>query len=100
KLQDAMIRYNGPDVPDGPAKSQTRSYAEIALLLLRQPKPDGGPESWHLRTRDGDDLVLCAGELPKLSGRLSRGMTALWVGKEVRLPADEILSVYRVPKGP
>jgi hypothetical protein len=84
----------------GGGQKESHSYFELTPLLLRQPPTAGGPGSWHLRTSRGEDIVLTPSEPPRLTGRLSREVITTWEGKELKVPAEEIVSVYRVPKGP
>ena len=98
KLEETAVQFTGPETPGAPDKPQTRPYHDLPPLLLRKPATSGAG-SWHLRTAQGDDLVLTAAAVPKLSGRLSRGLATSWDGKETQFAPAEIVSIYRVPKG-
>ncbi len=101
-IEQVQLEENGvswvPGATQGTAPRQKSAYHEVEPLLLRRPTNAGGPGSWHLRTSTGEDVVLSAGELPRLAGSLSRELTTSWDGKELKLPAAEVLSLYRVPK--
>jgi hypothetical protein len=74
----------------------TISYDKVPPLWLAPPGPSPAP-GWHVRTKNGDDLVLA--DVP-LTGRLSREVKATWQGQPLRLRATEIRSIYKVGKKP
>lgn len=78
---------------------QTRRYADVSALLLGRPASALQP-GWHVRTIQGDDLVLDGGEAVKLDGQLSQELQAVWQAKPLRIPAKELVSVFRVVKKP
>ncbi|HXG08343.1 MAG TPA: hypothetical protein VNK04_00990 [Gemmataceae bacterium] len=78
-------------------KRRARSYFEMAPLLLRPPTSEPSVGSWRLRTALGEEIVLGNG-VPVLRGTLSRGLEAIWGDGTLKVPAAELVSVFRVVK--
>jgi hypothetical protein len=74
----------------------TISYDKAPPLWIAPPSPNPAP-GWHVRTKNGDDLVLADGPF---TGRLSREVKATWQGQPLRLRATEVRSIYKVGKKP
>jgi hypothetical protein len=73
------------------------SYFTIGQLVLRKPA-DPLPGSWHVRTVQGDDIVLSAAEPPALSGRLSKELTTVWEKAPLKIAGQDLVAIYRVPR--
>src|SRR4029077_14457683 len=94
KLKEGDVAWTAAD-----GKPQTSSYGEVPPLLLLSPPPEPKPGSWQVRTVLGEEFVL-AGESAALSGTLSAGLSGIWQGKPLKVPARELVSVFRVVKMP
>jgi hypothetical protein len=78
-------------------KRRARSYFEVGPLLLGKPagKPQVG--SWRVRTLQGEEFVL--GDAPAVvSSALSRELEAKWGKLALKVPAADLVSIYRVMK--
>jgi hypothetical protein len=71
-------------------------YRKLTPLWVAAPAGGPVPGSWHLRTVQGEDLVLAGAGT--LSGRLSREVSAVWQGRPVRIPAAEVVAIYQAEK--
>ena len=95
RLTEGAVEWT---VAVGAPKVRT-SYFEVAPVLLKQSLSSAA-DTWHLRTRLGEDIVVGPADLPRLNGRLSQGVTVPWQGKNLGFSAGEIELFYRVPKKP
>ena len=77
-------------------RRRTMPYARMTAVLLRESPPERG-ESWHVRTVRGEDLVLDRARQVGLDGTLSKELHAVWRGQPLRIPPEELVSVFRVP---
>jgi hypothetical protein len=75
-----------------------RGYPKLTPLWLARPAAGPTPGSWHLRTIQGEDLVLAGAQT--VSGQLSREVVATWQGQPLRVPAAEVAAIYQVQKEP
>jgi hypothetical protein len=75
-----------------------RGYRKLPPLWLSAPTAAPAPGSWHLRTIQGEDLVLAGAET--IAGKLSREVNAIWQGQPLRVPAADLIAIYQVQKGP
>jgi hypothetical protein len=73
-----------------------RGYPKLAPLWLARPVAGPTPGSWHLRTIQGEDLVLAGAET--VTGSLTREVSAIWQGQPLRVPATEVAAIYQVQK--
>jgi hypothetical protein len=72
---------------------ESHGYRKVPPLWLSMPSAGPVVGSWHVRTVQGEDLVLAGPEA--LSGQMSRDLSAAWHGDTVRLPATEIIAIYQ-----
>lgn len=100
KVSDVALTQEAVQWTPAAGKRRTVPYARVAAVLLRDSPAERKGETWHLRTVQGEDLVLDSAEPVKLDGRLSRELHAVWHGKALKIPPEELVSVFRVPKGP
>ncbi len=71
-------------------------YRDLSWLWLAPPPPQAVPGSWHVRTRQGEDLVI--GPPAQVLGKMSQEITMPWQGQALRLSAAEVAALYQVPK--
>lgn len=91
-------------MPDGvqyttPDGRYTRTFQNLPMLWLARPNPEPDT-SWRLRTVQGEEIILSTKNLPAVAGRLSKELAVTWQGDGLRIPLADLVSIYRVPKGP
>jgi hypothetical protein len=89
RLLEEVALWKGTDGAQG-----ALPYRKLSPLWLASPgeTPSG---RWHVRTVQGEELVLSA--TGQMSGRLSQGLSALWQGQPLRIPAAEVGAIFQVP---
>lgn len=85
---------------DTGGRRRSRPYLELTPLLLREPAGEPAVGSWRVRTTSGEEIALGGDAARSLSGTLSRELQASWSGAALKVPAVELVSVYRVVKEP
>jgi hypothetical protein len=75
---------------------EASGYRKLPPLWLAAPVAGPAPGSWHVRTIQGEDLVLAGAET--IDGRLSREVRALWQGQPLRIPGAEVVAIYQVDR--
>jgi len=73
------------------------AYRRLGPLWLAVPADGPRPASWHIRTVQGEELVLS--EAAPFTGRLSQEISARWQGQPLRIPAADIVSISQVTGG-
>lgn len=79
-------------------KRRARSYFEIGPVLLRKPAGDPEVGSWRLRTIQGEEFALGNVKAPPISGTFSKEIEAKWGDITLKIPAADIVSVFKVMK--
>jgi hypothetical protein len=79
-------------------KRRARSYFELGPLLLRQPAGEPAVGSWRVRTVQGEEIVLGKLAAPPVGGTLSKELEAKWGEVTLKIPAAEVVSVFKVIK--
>ena len=79
---------------DAAGNFDSRPYNRLGLLWLATPAEAGRPGVWHVRTVQGEDLVLSS--TPPFTGRLSQELNAFWQGQPLHIPSAEVVSVFQV----
>jgi hypothetical protein len=87
RLLEELVMWKGPD-----GKFAAAGYQKVPPLWLAPPKA-GPTASWCVRTTLGEVLVLTEGQ--SLAGRLSQEVNVTWQGEPLRLPAAEVVAIYR-----
>jgi hypothetical protein len=90
RLLEEIVLWKGAD-----GTFDSRPYRKLGPLWLAAPalRPRAG--SWHVRTVQGEDLVL--NTTAGLTGRLSQELNAMWQGQTLRIPAAEVVAIFQVP---
>jgi hypothetical protein len=88
RFLEEVVLWKGPG-----DEFEARGYRKLPPLWLAAPAKGPVAGSWHLRTVQGEDLVLADPEA--LAGTLSQGVSALWQGQPIRIPAAEVVSIYQ-----
>jgi hypothetical protein len=70
----------------------------MSPMLLNRPVAEPQVGSWRVRTTHGEEIVLSIAAAPPLNGTLSKELEAKWGEINLKLPAAEIVSVFRVMK--
>jgi hypothetical protein len=78
----------------------TFPYFNPTQLVLRRSPAEATPGSWHIRTVQGDDIVLSLRDPPQLSGRMSQEVATVWEQTPLKITGADLSAVYRVPPAP
>jgi hypothetical protein len=89
RLLEEIVLWKGND-----GTFDARPYRKLGPLWLTLPPEGPRAGTWHVRTIQGEELVLGAAPV---TGRLSHELNATWQGQPLRIPAAEVVSIFQVP---
>jgi hypothetical protein len=75
---------------------ESSGYRKLPPLWLAARAKGPVPGSWHLRTAQGEDLVLAG--VDTISGTLSQGVSARWQGQPLQVPPADVVAIYQAQK--
>ncbi len=91
RLLEEMVLWKTAD-----GKFAATGYQRLPPLWLAAPAQTTTPGQWHVRTTQGEELVLTGGQ--PLTGQLSDAVNVVWQGTPLRLSAAEVVALFQMPR--